>query len=367
MEDLIDFFSLEVKPKIRVDKVASNSSLEEEPIDQMEEKTKVKANTISPHSILEDEVNKLKTAMDHQLKLFSHYSPKGLMKPRDIPKLTLAHMHGLEATATLQIFFEQVEQTSQCDEERVQIAKGRLSSDLAVLIHNAQGKRVCLTWHDLKFILRTEFPETISLDQAWEQLDSLQYDWIESPRAFTNKFMCQYASLETRFPHDQFPSRDRTIKRKILRGMPFEAKERLEVFIEDSYPLSRFLDRVEHERMLLEARNKTIAKTPILSVASNRPPSGKDECPSSGLIEASHDEELRKLKEQVALLAQQLGQKQEKKTSKPYNKYCAFCRAPGHDLRECQNNPPPPGVCFDCKRQGCRRGGVNCPGKVEQF
>ena len=74
---------------------------------------------------------------------------------RDLPILELNQLQGLNATTQLQIFFELVEQCSDSDLRRVQIAKSRVSPELAALIHNHQTQHNCDTWVDLKQLLRT--------------------------------------------------------------------------------------------------------------------------------------------------------------------------------------------------------------------
>ncbi len=66
-------------------------------------------------------------------------------------------------------------------------------------------------------------------------------------------YICRYALLETRFAKEKLPNRDKAIKRKLWQGLPQEAKARLEGFLDEDYPLNKFVDRVEHERQWLEA------------------------------------------------------------------------------------------------------------------
>ena len=95
--------------------------------------------------------------------------------------LELHQLEGLEASASLQIFFELVEQCSNDGSTRVHIANSRLSQNLAVLIHNNQAKNKCKTWADFRQFLCTEFAVSVNLDRAWQELDTNNYDWAESP------------------------------------------------------------------------------------------------------------------------------------------------------------------------------------------
>ncbi len=54
-----------------------------------------------------------------------------LTKPRDIPRLGLEELQGLEATGRLALFFEGVEQCTLVEDERIKVGKSRLSPDLA--------------------------------------------------------------------------------------------------------------------------------------------------------------------------------------------------------------------------------------------
>ncbi len=64
----------------------------------------------------------------------------GSTEPRDIPIQELNQLQGLNATTQLQIFVELVEQCSDDDLRRVQIAKGRVNSQQAALIHDHQTR-----------------------------------------------------------------------------------------------------------------------------------------------------------------------------------------------------------------------------------
>ncbi len=87
-------------------------------------------------------------------------------KPRDIPILELHQLQGLNATTQLQIFFELVEQCSEIDARRVQIAKGRVSTEIAALIHTHQTLHTCNTWDSLKGLLNNQFSKEINFDRA---------------------------------------------------------------------------------------------------------------------------------------------------------------------------------------------------------
>ena len=290
-------------------------------------------------------------------------------KPRDIPVLELGQLEGIEAAARLQMFIELVEQVSGQDETRVKVAKSRLSPEIAMLVHNRQ-QHCNLKWSDLCRLLRTQFAVEVTVDRAWQDLDAEQYDWAEeSPQAFSNRFVCKYAVLETKFPAEHFPNQDKTIKRKIWRGLPREVKERTEGFLEEDYPLEKFMERIGYQRQLwLDGQVPGVNKIKV---------------------EEGKDKELEMLRQQVASLTQNLSQLQAqgkppryqtparrelnfqpRRTERrwpPSNQpsFCVYCRTSTHTLEQCRKAPGP-GLCFDCHRANCRRGNPGCPKTVNQ-
>ncbi len=171
-----------------------------------------------------------------------------LMKPKDIPILKLDDLQGLDAAARLQIFFKQVEQCSPYDGERIRAAKGRVGPHLAVLIHSRQT--TLQTWVEFKEFFHIEFAVEVNVDRAWQELENSRYEWTETPQLFTNRFIYRHAMLITCFTNTIF-----TFKRKLWQGLPKMSKERLKDFLEDDYPLQKFTDHLELERLYLEASN----------------------------------------------------------------------------------------------------------------
>ena len=308
-------------------------------------------------------------------------------KPRDIPILELHQLEGLEATAHLQMFMELVEQVAEDDLTRVTVAKSRLGSEIAMLVHNKQQKEKSLTWKRLCKFLQTEFTLDINLDRAWQDLESVQYEWEESPQSFSNRFLCKYAVLETKFPKEKFPSRDKTIKRLIWHGLPRELKERIEGFLDEEYPLTRFLDRVEYQRQMYLQTNPSnvnhIKNKSLKRSAPDPPSQGPSNHPDPHA--PSHLEKIRQLEEQVNTLTTQLANMQPPmfktgpqpllppfpppfsplpRPQLPLRKYCPYCQNHSHNLYECKSAPKDKS-CFDCGRQQCRRGNPNCPAKAQ--
>ncbi len=89
-----------------------------------------------------------------------------MTKPRDVPRLGLEELKGLEATGRLTLFFEGIQQCSLIDSERVKVAKSRVRPKLALLLQNRQEKGQCASWEEVKKFLRTEFAVDLNLDRA---------------------------------------------------------------------------------------------------------------------------------------------------------------------------------------------------------
>ncbi len=293
----------------------------------------------------------------------------GNTKPRDIPILQLQELQGLNSTTTLQIFFELVEQCSGDDRRRVQIAKGRVSSELAALIHNRQTSHQCNTWPELKLLLKTEFSTDVNFDRAWQDINTSYYDWADSPQAFANQFICQYAILETRFPKEKLPNRDKTIKKKLWQGLTQDAKERLEGFLDEDYPLAKFIDRVEHERQRLEVSHSSSLfrvkqgkkEEQERNIATLQTPTMTENVKTNATSRESITK-VESLERQIKTLTEELEKLRSSNKKPSSQEYCSYCQSSTHALRDCWRKPPR-GTCFDCRRYGCWRGSNNCPGK----
>ena len=236
-----------------------------------------------------------------------------------------------------------------------------------------------LKWSDLCDLLRTRFAVEVTVDRAWQDLDADQYDWAdESPQAFSNRFVCKYAVLETKFPTERFPDPDKTIKRKIWRGLPRELRERTEGFLEEDYPLEKFMERVGYQRQLwLDGQ-----VSGINSITKHETTEGAGKGKAQ-----SRDKEMEELQNKVASLTQNLSQLQTRGNVPPLSRparrtlqprqterrwppsnssrFCAYCQTNTHSLDQCRNAPGP-GLCFDCHRANCRRGNPGCPQRVTQ-
>ena len=155
------------------------------------------------------------------------------VKPKDVPLLNLSQLEGIKALGTLSIFYDVIEQVTDDDKDRVRVTKTRLSLEMALLLQNYQSKGKCRTWAEVKEFFRTEFVADVNCDRALQEIEKQVYDWGESPQAFTNRIICRYAVLESRFPQEKLSDRNQVIKRKLWRGLPCETREKAGMFFED--------------------------------------------------------------------------------------------------------------------------------------
>ena len=151
-----------------------------------------------------------------------------IIKPRDIKILELDALHSLDSRAKLQIFFESIERCSLDSQDRLEVAKSRVDSELAVVIHTAQTRGEVNDWYELKNYLVKEFGVTLDFEQAWKQKIEFRYDWWDDPYAFVHKYKCHYQAIRGTFKN--LPDRDQTLKRKLLHGFPQESREVLKEF-----------------------------------------------------------------------------------------------------------------------------------------
>ena len=303
-------------------------------------------------------VQHFSTPLNPNLSQQNPYNLDTPMKARDIPILTIESLQGIEANARLEIFFESIEKVTLDNLSRIQMAKSRVSSEIQILIHNK--KPSLYTWRDLKEFLTSEFRVEMSFDAAWQEIEFMKYDWCEPPQAFVHKFICRHAALMSRFPDYQFPNRDRQLKRKLWKGMPKISKARLEEFLGDEYPLSRFMERLAYERRLAGEDD-----SPVWAVKTDKPqdpPSRPLPNPTTPVGEEPqiHGDTGERLENRLAQIENSLRTLSRRQTENNTSQYCGFCRMSNHSLRDC-NKRPPLGHCFDCGQKGCRRGSPTCP------
>ena len=297
---------------------------------------------------LNETVVKQKHVIDRLLTKVNSQTPSfspTMIKPRDIPELTLTDLEGVEAGAKLALFIDRVEQVTTKEEARLQVAKTRLSNQIVFLVQSHQKQGHCQTWEQLKDFLRKEFANELSVDRAWQEVESISYDVEQDPHAFGHELQCKYALLELNFPKGEFPSRDQTIKRKICQGLPLHTRNKLEAYLEVTYPLKKFLERVDHERQFLlenpscdlfHVKPKTTMSTN--SNANLTPPQNSYPQHTSGpqLPPADAAQPVDPLKWEIQELAKKVDELMERRKR---NLWCQRCRKGTHNTQDCWGAP----------------------------
>ena len=299
-------------------------------------------------------------------------SPSVRIKPNDVAKLELATLQQVDSGARLQMFFGAIEKCASDSYGRLEIAKTRVDTDLAVLIHTAQLHGNIFDWESCKNYLAQEFGTVILFDQAWRQVDCLSYDWIENPQVFVNKFKCNYAAIKGTFPNESLPNRDTLIKKKLVQGFPRQSRDALEVFVDESITLKSFLNHVEHERVVLMRTRVNLDSYPDSVARSVEGPgcipavagSSVSAVGESSQVSGQKSTELSEIGSALKNIQNQLA-KTPQNRPRVNRQYCAFCRNASHSLRDCRKKPGP-GRCWDCLKYGCRRGNPACPGPQGQ-
>lgn len=274
-----------------------------------------------------------------------------ILKPRDIKTLGLSQLTGIDAAARLQLFFDSVEKCAIESGDRFQIAVIRMEGELAVLVHSAKRAGKIESWDSLKVYLKKEFSIYVDFHEAWQSLSQVSYDWTMNPYAFIHKLKCNYAALKANFPLKSLPDQDQFLKQKLISGFPKAHQVALTPFLDRDITAEDFVTHVQHQKNILGYTNQIPVQTIPMSDSSNQRRSS-DTTLSTTQTSDDLQQRIRNLEAQLRDL---------RKVPKRTNKYCAYCKATDHYLRDC-NKSPPIGLCFDCLRKGCRRGQAGCTG-----
>lgn len=291
--------------------------------------------------LLDDSVSHLVETLHTRLET----DRKPLLKPRDITIFELRHLRGDEGDGRLGVFFSQVEQCSQNWEERQRIVMSRVDAHLAIYIQDLLTNGPTLSWGDFKSHLRKELTDP-NPNKLFDALNTLKYSYEEDPVEFMNQLKCKYSLLSLKMNPKEAPKKEKLIKTKLLKGMPKDCRERLELFMDENVSLERFLDKLEVERVVANARSKeeiflvkdhpaTTPQTPLNPTPSTLPP-----------LDTRVDTLEKKIKQwnRPQRQTQTWGERQP---------YCPYYRSRTHNMSTCRRNPPR-GSCFDCLRMNCR-------------
>ena len=272
---------------------------------------------------------------------------KHLLKPRDIPILELRHLSGVEGAGRLGVFLSQVENCSDSTEERQQIVRMRVDANLAIFVQNIlRGSQ--MSWLEFKKLLTAELTDQ-SEERIFDCLNDQIYTLEDDPVEFVSRIKCKLALLETQTETGDVPKRDRLIKNKLIKGMPKDSRDRLELFLDENISLQRFLKKLNTERLILLSQNRNKVRTVEPTTQPTRDLSNLNPPPFSTAVRNNRGR----------------GERQWQAWDRR-EKYCPYCRASNHTIAECYRKPRP-GSCFDCLRMGCRRGQPGCPGRINMM
>ena len=111
--------------------------------------------------------------------------------------------------------------------ERQQIVKMRVEAPLALLVQTVVEKEV--TWAQFKQYLTKELTDQ-NEERLFDSLNDLKYSVKDDPIEFMTRLKCKLALVTVRTDADDVPSQDRLIKSKLIKGMPRDCRERLDIF-----------------------------------------------------------------------------------------------------------------------------------------
>ena len=364
--------------------------------------------------ILQKQIDSLHQTVTGALNLVGSTVPvvKPLIKPRDIPILQLRQLRGEEGEGRIGVFFSQVEQCSQAREERIKIVQSRVDAQLAVYIQAVLNRDPYVAWSEFVEYLTKELTDQ-NENKLFDAINDLTYTFDQEPVEFMNQVRCKFALLSLKNVTGDVPNQDKLIKRKLVKGMPQENRERLEMFLDNNVSLPKFLEKLEIERLIALTRSKERVGQ-IHSTSPIQVSSGGDLKPTSNPPGDGQDV-IRKLEQRIKQLEAappvQPTRRNAPSSQNSYNSrnsytspnapnsqnsynsrnsytspnahnsqnsynsrtstssyrrlntpFCPYCRTNNHSIRDCRKNPKP-GSCFDCLQLNCRRGHPQCPGR----
>lgn len=282
---------------------------------------------------------------------------KSFLKPRDISKLELSQLEGMEGEVRLTNFIREIEQCVSESTDRIKLAQTRAGHEIARSIDNEREKGNLDAWAELKVFLRNQFAPTYTVNQAFRELDLDRYDLSLEPRNFCNRLKYKHLTLQQKFPKD-IKDQDSFVKERLHAALPPRVKTAMQPFKSKFTSLDRYLEHLEVERRVeLELQAKDEHR--VLEVKSKTVPVGPRPSPESSPSDL--DAKFEQINQKLEALTTQMSNQRRP----PYSKYCNYCRSRDHTSRTCPRNPPL-GSCFDCLRMNCRRGQEGCPGRGTQ-
>ena len=279
------------------------------------------------------------------------------LKIRDVGLLKLHELQGIESHSRLERFFREIELCSMIDQDRINVAMTRAEGSIVDFLKSEMDDRGNnATWREVKDILRARFVSRTSWTEAFKEIEAETYSLDETPRGFSNRLICKFAALKTRFPYETLPDMEYVIKMQLQKGLTKTLQDRMVLHLSPRSSLEEFLRFLEpHYNSAVIQGDVTRRRVQAISTpSSSQLPSNHSDHNSSRSDPATLD-----LMKQVSELKGRLDSLSSRSSNR---RYCAFCMVRDHNLAECPKNPPR-GVCFDCLKPQCKRGHVNCPGR----
>jgi len=240
------------------------------------------------------------------------------LRSKDIEKLSMKDLHGIEALGNIKIFVRQVKQLGGEDDGLCKhIALNRMERDLRIFV---DGELESLPdggkFGDIEKILNGQFSGPQNAMEAYRELCSRSYSLDEDPREFVNKFRARFRIIARAFPQELTPKEEEMWKGVMMEDLPETIKSRLK-FCACNGMGEAFLTELEMERRLLRSQvNKVKVKDTV---------EPKD-------IVVSYP--------------------------------CGWCQNGSRHIRSKCPRKPAARSCFDCLAEGKRKGHSGCPGKT---
>lgn len=250
--------------------------------------------------------------------------PRSVLSSKDIDKLMMKDLHGIEAHAGVKYFLQQVRSVGATDEERIALGLARMDKDLRLYVDGELGRYDNPTFDQLEEILRKDFQRPKSAIDAFRELCNNRYHLDDDPREFINTFRIKYRNICRAFPTERLPNEETLWKKVIMDDLPAEMKNRLNICAGEGLA-DMFITELEKERSF---RRVTVAK---VKEGDNRPFHRRSPHPQ---LRVQH---------------------------------CGWCADGSRHLRRDCPRKPEPFSCYDCLKLQSVRGHVGCPGRKDVY
>ncbi len=225
--------------------------------------------------------------------------------------------------------------------KRKAVAMTKMDKELRLFVSGELDK--CLngsTFEDIVHILRKEFHGPGNVADAFRELGQLEYSFEDPPRRFVQQFKANFGAVCKEYPHVTPPNVEKMWKKAILRNVPYEVRDRLDLF-KDYGMEETFLSELERERGYRKRVN--VAKV-------------------------ENGQEEREVRPPVVKAAvtpnREMHYRRQPTNFEMTPRHCGWCtNGSFHERLECPRKPPRYS-CFDCLQVGVKKGHEGCPGRI---